>query len=141
MEDFQIKRLRKQIEEENTQMEQNDKGYSKEQDYKGYHIAIYRTGKYGHLCGYIFTKVEEGSEKYDIINEHFHIGITLHKNNVVGFDCTHACDFNLKYYDTMIEIGNPYVTPPNDFEVYRTLEYVETCLKETVDALVEHHIS
>lgn len=141
MEDIQIKNLRDKIDAENKQMERIDKGYSKEQDYKGYHIAIYRTGEYGHLCGYIFTKVEEGSKKYDVINEHFHGGITLHKNHVVGFDCTHACDFNLKYYDTMIEIGNPYVTPPNDFEVYRTLEYVETCLKETVDALVEHHVS
>lgn len=141
MEDFQIKNLRDKIDSENKQMIQHDRGYSREQDYKGYHIAIYRTGKYGHLCGYIFTKVEEGSEKYDVINEHFHGGITLHKNSVVGFDCNHKWDFNLKYYDTAMEIGNPYVTTPNEYVVYRTLAYVETCLKETVDALVEHHTS
>lgn len=137
MEDFQIKRLRKQIEEENAQMTQDDMGFIKEQEYRGYRIAIYRTGTYGHLCGYIFMEVDENSKIYDIINEHFHGGVTLHRNNVVGFDCNHKGDFNLKHYDTMIEIGNPYVTPPNDFEVYRTLEYVENCLKETVNRLEE----
>jgi len=137
MEDFQIKNLREKIDAENKQMEQIDKGYSKEQDYKGYHIAIYRTGKYGHLCGYIFIEVDEDSKTYDIINEHFHGGITLHKKHVVGFDCTHSWDFSLKYYDTMVEMGNPYVTPPNEFEVYRTLDYVENCLKETVDVLIK----
>lgn len=137
MEDFQIKNLRDKIDAENKQMIQHDRGYSKEQDYKDYHIAIYRTGKYGHLCGYIFIEVDEDSKTYDIINEHFHGGITLYKNHVVGFDCTHSWDFSLKYYDTMVEMGNPYVAPPNEFEVYRTVDYVENCLKETVDALIK----
>lgn len=137
MEDIQIKNLREKIDAENKQMTQIDTGYIKEQYYKGYHIEIRRTGEYGHLCGYIITDVEDNSETYDIIDDHFHGGITLHNNNVVGFDCTHAGDFNLKYYDVCMEMGISHITPPSEFEVYRTIDYVETCLKETVDALIE----
>ena len=104
-----------------------------EGDYKKfiYHdvvCEIKRIEGMGHLCGYLHLGdlVEEAR---DIVDEHFHCGITFENKGVYGFDCTHSFDISPTHIhdDTYHCFYGA---------TYKTMKYVERCLKRTVDELL-----
>ena len=137
MEDIQIKQLRKQIDEENEQMEMLGKAYYKAFDYRGHTLRVIRARAYSYLCGYIEVDVEEESDIYDIIDREFHGGVTFHDDGMIGFDCNHSDDFSLAFYDMGIKMNDPLLmTPPNEYQTYKSIDYVEQNLRCTVDAII-----
>ena len=108
-----------------------------EGDYKGfvYHdvaCEIKRVGGMGHLCGYLhLDRVTE--DVRDIIDEHFHGGITYENDDVYGFECIHLGDLtprHLERYEMMF----------SNYETYKTMAYVELCLKRTIDELIHEGV-
>ena len=137
MEDVQIDELRTQIDEENAEMETLGKAYYKAFDYRGYTLRVIRARTYSYLCGYIEMDVEEESNTYNIIDREFHGGITFNRDGMVGFDCNHSDDFNLAFYDMGMKMSDPLLmTPPNEYQTYKSIGYVEQNLRCTVDAII-----
>lgn len=106
-----------------------------EGDYKKfvYHnvvCEIKRIKGMGHLCGYLHLGIVAEAAR-EIVNEHFHCGITFENNGVYGFDCTHVGDINPAYLHDDTYLHGYGAT-------YKTMAYVEQCLKMTVDALSEY---
>lgn len=138
MEDVQIDELRTQIDKENAEMEMLGKAYYKAFDYRGYTLRVIRARTYSYLCGYIEMDVEEESNTYNIIDREFHGGITFNRDGMVGFDCNHSDDFNLAFYDMGMKMSDPLLmTPPNEYQTYKSIGYVEQNLKCTVDMLID----
>ena len=111
-----------------------EKLIEEEGDYKKfiYHdvvCEIKRIKGMGHLCGYLYLDGVTDDAR-EVINLYFHCGITYENDDVYGFDCTHVGDFNPAYLR-----NDAYPHWPG--ETYKTMKYVERCLKNTLDALVE----
>lgn len=108
-----------------------EEGNHKTGEYKGYKWEIIRVAHSGHLCGYIHMgKATE--EEFEIMDYNFHCGVTWGFGNEpqegkYGFDCAHAWD--LSPFDLFAGLYTG--------DKYRTMEYVEKCLKNTIDLLVE----
>lgn len=105
----------------------------KEGDYKEFvyehvYCEIKRIEGMGHLCGYLYLDSVTDNAR-DIINEHFHCGITYENDDVYGFDCTHVGDISPAHLR-----NDAY--PHWHGETYKTMAYVERCLKRTIDELV-----
>lgn len=102
-------------------------------EYKGYKYEIIRVSHSGHLCGYIYMDKATDKE-FEIMESNFHGGVTWGfgvepQQGKYGFDCAH-------YYDLRpLELfaGMDIVEGME----YRTMNYVEECLKNTIDLLVE----
>lgn len=104
-----------------------------EGDYKEfiYHdvvCEIKRIKGMGHLCGYLHLN-GVAEDVRDIISGHFHCGITYENDYVYGFDCAHVGDINPAHLQ-----NDAYPHWPG--ETYKTMAYVECCLKRTIDELV-----
>lgn len=97
--------------------------------YQGVTCEIKRIGRMGHLCGYLHLSGLTEDMKNEI-NEKFHHGITYEDSEKVGFDCMHVGDIQPAYFDNEYELHWPG-------ETYKTMAYVEDCLKRTVDGLLK----
>lgn len=95
--------------------------------YKGIECEIKRVSWSGHLCGYIHTGGLTDKEK-DIVEHSFYFGITYEQDGVYGFDCAHFGDI---LPHTMQDMHSN--SGSND--TYKTMEFVENILKETIDEL------
>ncbi|WP_026859372.1 hypothetical protein [Jeotgalicoccus psychrophilus] len=117
--------------ENHYQIEQkiNDEGDYKSFSYQNVFCEIKRIKGMGHLCGYLHLDSVTDDAR-EIINEHFHCGITYEHDDVYGFDCTHVGDINPAY------LHDPSY-PEWPGETYKTMRYVEVKLKNSLDALVE----
>lgn len=122
-----IKLIKEKIDNENKRMG-SELEYTFE--YKGYKCKVKRIEEYGHLCGYIYLDVKEGSKEYEIINELAHWGVTYHEANLIGFDCAHSGNFSLHIYN-LLDNKTHFI----GLETYRDLEYVENNIKEIIDSL------
>lgn len=105
-------------------------GNHKSGEYKGFKWSIERIPHSGHLCGYIHFDEKATTEQFDIMDKHFHGGVTWGLDNQpkdgrYGFDCIHGCD--LAPYELFTDMHT-------DIETYRTMQYVEDVLKDTIDA-------
>lgn len=107
-----------------------EEGNYKEFIYHDVVCEIKRIAGMGHLCGYLHLGIVS-EETREIVNEHFHCGITYENNGVYGFDCTHVGDISPNYIH-----DDNYPFWPG--ETYKTMAYVEQCLKSAVDALSEY---
>ncbi|QQO92581.1 hypothetical protein CPT_Machias_204 [Staphylococcus phage Machias] len=95
--------------------------------YKGYNAFIVRHDTLGHLSGYI----EIGAGNYDEKLEYYaHGGITYNEGGIIGFDCAHSGDL-------MPEIFLNGLMANESNDTYKSLDYVESCIKEMIDFLVE----
>jgi len=116
-----------------TDRDEIEQKIKEEGDYKKfvYHdvvCEIKRIKGMGHLCGYLHLDgVAEDAR--DIISEHFHRGITYEQEDVYGFDCTHVGDLTPSHLER-------YEMRFSDYETYKTMAYVERCLKRTINELV-----
>lgn len=158
MNNSKIIEARKQIDKENTIMSKTSKEWIYESKYRGYPIMIRRQKQYGYLCGYIKTKVLEDSSEYHIMDNHFHGGITFHKDEWIGFDCMHSNDFSPLQYDELSFYEEISLDGRDEVErnmiknlqayfrdslkgledkSYCTLEEVKQCLESTIDALID----
>lgn len=141
MNQYQLNQIQKQIDCENDSMIETNQGFELNWIYKGYPLHVTRIRHYGYLCGYIEVDVIEDSEVFDIINQHFHGGVTYHRDGKIGFDCFHiglgdfslTHDYNVKKLD---EDMYEFINNKKDNH-YVTLSEVKTCLTTTVDALIE----
>lgn len=106
-----------------------EEGDYKEFSYENVYCEIKRIKGMGHLCGYLHLDSVTDNAR-DIINEHFHCGITYEHDNVYGFDCAHVGDINPAH---LHNDNYPYWHG----ETYKTMAYVERCLKNAIDGLVE----
>lgn len=100
-------------------------------EYKGYKYEIIRVSHSGHLCGYIYMDKATDKE-FEIMESNFHGGVTWGfgiepQDGKYGFDCAHAWDLSPFDLFTGLYTGGKY----------RTMDYVEECLKNTIDLLVE----
>ncbi len=105
-------------------------GNYKEFTYKTIKCEIKRVSGLNHLCGYIHLNNVTNQQR-EIINDNFHLGITYEKGNVYGFDCAHVCDVVPSEHQM-----NYWFMSGN--ETYKTMEYVEDCLKRTIDELIKN---
>lgn len=116
-------------------------GNVKEFVYRNYDCKIVRQNVdfSGHLCGYI--KIPKGHELYGMeygeIEEKYnyempaHGGLTFSdyfetNDYWIGFDCAHVGDLRPCYVE-----GFDFGT--FEFETYKSMEYVENCIKEIID--------
>lgn len=137
----QLDQIQKLIDCENASMVETDHGFELNWIYKGYPLRITRVRRYGYLCGYIKMDVIEDSKLFDIINQHFHGGVTYHRNGQIGFDCFHMGlnDFSLEHYYSIKKLDKDmyqFINTKEDNH-YVTLSEVKTCLTTTVDALIK----
>lgn len=110
-----------------------EEGNHKTGEYKGYKWEIIRAAHSGCLCGYIYMD-KATKEEFEIMDYNFHCGVTWgdeeeSRLGKYGFDCSHSYD--LRPLDLFADVG-----VMDDME-YRTMDYVEKCLKNTIDLLVE----
>ena len=103
-------------------------GDYKEFTYKTIKCEIKRVSGLNHLCGYLHLH-NATEEQRKIIDDNFHLGITYKKNGVYGFDCAHICDVVPSEY----QLNYWFISGD---ETYKTMEYVEDCLKHTIDDLI-----
>lgn len=106
-------------------------GNSKSGEYKGFKWSIERVYHSGHLCGYIYFDKDATDEQYEIMKSNFHGGVSWglggHKREgKYGFDCAHGCD--LSPYELFTGMDN-------HIKAYRTMDYVENIIKDTIDLL------
>lgn len=106
-----------------------EEGDYKDFSYKNVYCEIKRIEGMGHLCGYLHLDSVTDDAR-EVINEHFHCGITYEYEDVYGFDCTHVGDINPAHLH-----NDAYPHWPG--ETYKTMKYVERCLKNAIDGLVE----
>ena len=111
-------------------------GNRKEFIYKGYECLINRTKPRWHLCEYIKYK-PKNTEEWNILDEKFHYGITYDNyesgwlgEEWIGFDCMHVGD---KTPNDVLFVES--IVPTWEGSAYRTMEYVEECLKNAIDEL------
>ncbi|MGK9289036.1 hypothetical protein [Staphylococcus warneri] len=135
MNNCKLDEAHKQIDKENKTMKQTSKGWIYESIYRGYSIMIIRVRQYGHLCGYIKTNMSKSSIEYNIIDNHFHGGVTFHDKEWIGFDCLHINDFSPYQYKIFSEDLDFDKETFFDKRYYRTLDEVKHCLVSTIDAL------
>lgn len=108
-----------------------NEGNKKVGEYKGYKYEIIRVSHSGHLCGYIYMDKATDKE-FEIMESNFHGGVTWGfgiepQEGKYGFDCAHAWDLSpFDLFAGLYTCGE-----------YRTMDYVEECLKNTIDLLVE----
>lgn len=102
-------------------------GDYKKFNYKGIECEIKRVPWSGHLCGYLHIEGITDKEK-DIVDYNFHCGITYEQDGVYGFDCAHLGDI---LPHRMYDRYNIFTAS----DTYKTMEYVENVLKETIDEL------
>lgn len=108
-----------------------EEGNHKTGEYKGYKWEIIRVSHSGHLCGYIYMDKATDKE-FEIMESNFHGGVTWGfgiepQEGKYGFDCAHCYDLTPISLFTDMCLGDEY----------RTMDYVEECLKNTIDLLVE----
>ena len=103
-------------------------GDYKEFTYKTIKCEIKRVSGLNHLCGYLHLH-NATEEQRKIIDDNFHLGITYKKNGVYGFDCAHICDVVPSEH----QLNYWFISGD---ETYKTMEYVEDCLKHTIDDLI-----
>lgn len=133
--------IKKMIDEENERMTRHVDWYELEFEYLGYTAKAVRHTEYGHLCGYIKTDFDMTNDLYEVLENNSHGGITFNYGVWIGFDCNHACDFNLDRYYQFKEIGLEvdFETHLNQ-ETYRDLDYVIRTLKNMIAAMTVKHI-
>ena len=106
-------------------------------EYKGYKCHIHRNKSMHFLCGYV--EVPHGNKYYGNDGEdlNVHGGITwvnnylpYHKDKsdtwILGFDCGHAGDYIRMPHSELFQQPE---------EIYRTMEYVESEIKQLVDQI------
>ncbi len=117
-------------------------GNEKKFNYKGYDCLIKRMENRWHLCGYIKYKPQDEKE-WDMFNKNFHWGVTYDNYDGgwlgeawIGFDCMHLEDKTP--HDVLFE---EQWVPKWEGAAYRTMGYVEECLKNAVDELEDYKSS
>lgn len=98
--------------------------------HEGFECEIKRHDSLGHLCGYIKSSYQPLKRKAE---EHFHCGVTYDTGGIIGFDCAHSGDMSPRIVELTGRL--PENTLWND--TYKTMHYVENCLRETIDSLKE----
>lgn len=129
------------IQEENKQMTEQKDWHELEFEYLGHTVKVVRYEKYGYLCGYVKRDFELTDEMYEALNDNSHGGITYATNEWIGFDCTHAWDFDLDRYMHLKEIGvGADIETHLRTETYRDLNYVMETLQNMISAMTVEHI-
>jgi len=121
-------------------------GNKKEFTYKGYICLIARINESWHLCGYI-KYIPETRAEWEIFDYKFHGGVTYNNcidgwlgDKWIGFDCMHSCD--IRPQELLFEgIEDNELLRGRNFYSYRDMEYVEECLKNTIDDLEDYKSS
>lgn len=101
--------------------------------YKGIPCEIRRIPTLNHLCGYLTLK-NYNDEVVGVIDDNFHCGITYGGSGEYGFDCAHVGDIMPSMFTAESRL-NIF-----EYETYKTMAYVERCLKRTIDALIDKEL-
>lgn len=117
-------------------IENNEVDHSK-YPYKGFILEVKRHPFFGHINGYIDFEHANRYTKEQIIEaaeENFYFGISFETDSVIGFDCNHFRDMAPYSDKKFMEARGAELL--DSTATYKTFDFVESILKQTVDAIV-----